>query len=132
MIKKTITYTNYNTGEQITGDFYFNLNKAELMRMEMGVNGGFTEKINQIVESKNAPEIMALFEDIIQKSYGVKTPEGGFVKRKEYLEAFMATDAYSELFMELATDADKAAEFVNGIVPADIAKKAAEHPALNN
>ena len=131
MIKKTITFTDYN-GEQKTRDYYFNLNKAELMRMEMSVNGGFTEKINRVVASQNAPEIIAIFEDLIQKSYGVKTAEGGFIKRKEDLEAFMATEAYSELFMELATDADKAAEFVNGIVPADIAKQAAasSHPAI--
>lgn len=37
----------------------------------------------------------------------------------------MATEAYSELFMELATNADAAAEFVNGIVPGDISKQVA-------
>ena len=77
------------------------------------------------MEAQDAPAIIEIFEDLIQRSYGVKTVDGGFVKRKEDLEAFMATDAYSELFMELATNADAAAEFVNGIVPADVSKQAA-------
>lgn len=129
MIKKTITYTDYNGNEQ-KGDFYFNLNKAELMRMEMSINGGLTAKINRIIAAEDMPSIIEIFEELIQKSYGVKTPDGkGFMKRKEDLDAFMATEAYSELFMELATDSDKAAEFINGIVPADLSKQIAANPA---
>lgn len=132
MIKKTITYSDYN-GVERTEDFYFNLNKAELMKMEMSTTGGMAERIQRIVAAQDAPSIIAVFEDLIQRSYGVKTPDGrGFVKRASDLESFMSTEAYSILFMELATDADKAAEFVNGIVPADAAKNAANHPALKN
>lgn len=131
MIKKTITYTDYN-GVERTEDFYFNLNKAELMKMEMSTTGGMAEMIQRVVAAQDAPAIIAIFEDLIQRSYGVKTPDGrGFIKSRSDLEAFMSTEAYSILFMELATDADKAAEFVNGIVPADAAKNA-NHPALKN
>ena len=119
MLKKPITYTDYN-GVEKKQDFYFNLTKAEIMKMEMSVSGGLTEKIRRIVDAQDQPAIIAVFEDLIGKSYGVKTPEGGFMKKPEYLEAFMATPAYSELFMELATDADAAAKFVNGIVPAGL------------
>lgn len=126
MIKKTITYTDCN-GNERTEDFYFNLNKAEIMRMEMSVSGGFAERIQRIIAAQDQPAIIAVFEDLIQKSYGVKTPDGkGFLKRKEDLELFIATEAYSELFMELATDADAAAAFINGIVPANMAKQLAE------
>ena len=129
MIKKTITYNDYN-GVERTEDFYFNLNKAELMKMEMAIKGGMAEMIQRIVAAQDAPAIIEVFEDLIKRSYGVKTPDGrGFVKRVADLEEFMATEAYSNLFMELATDADKAAEFVNGIVPADAAANA-DHPAL--
>ena len=132
MIKKTITYHDYN-GVERTEDFYFNLNKAELMKMEMAIKGGMAEMIQRIVAAQDAPaiiEVFEVFEDLIKRSYGVKTPDGrGFLKKAEDLEAFMSTEAYSILFMELATDADKAAEFVNGIVPAD-AVAAANHPAL--
>lgn len=123
MIKKTLTYTDYN-GNERTEDFYFHLNKAEITKMEMSTAGGMAEKIQRIVAAQDQPAIIAVFEDLIQRSYGVKTPDGkGFVKRPEDLEAFVATEAYSDLFMELATNADAASEFVNGIVPADLAKQ---------
>ena len=132
MIKKTITYTDYN-GVERTEDFHFNLNKAELMKMEMGTKGGMAEMIQRVVAAQDAPAIIAVFEDLIQRSYGVKTPDGrGFIKRAYDLEEFMATEAYSILFMELATNADEAAKFVNGIVPADATVANADHPALKN
>lgn len=132
MLKKTMTYTDFN-GEKRTEDFYFNLTKAEIMKMEMGVSGGLAEMIQRIVAAQDQPAIISVFEDLIQKAYGVKTPDGrGFVKRKEDLEAFIATEAYSDMFMELATDADKASEFVNGIIPAEMAAELekSNHPAL--
>lgn len=123
MIAKQMTYTDYN-GNTRTETFYFNLNKAEITKMEMSVKGGLAESINRIVAAQDTPAIIAVFEDLIKKSYGVKTPDGrGFLKRPEDLEAFMATEAYSDLYMELATDADKAAEFINGIIPADLSKQ---------
>ena len=124
MIKETITFTDYN-GNERKRDYFFNLNKAEIMKMEMSTAGGLAERIQRVVEAQDQPAIIQIFEDLIQKSYGVKTPDGGFVKRKEDLEEFIATEAYSELFMKLATDADAAAKFVNGIVPADMAKQLA-------
>lgn len=124
MLKKTITYTDYN-GTERTNDYYFNLTKAELMKMEMGTTGGLTEKIKNITANNDAPAIIEIFEDLIKKSYGVKTADGGFVKKAEYVDAFVSTEAYSILFMELATDADAAAKFINGIVPADMSKQVA-------
>lgn len=129
MIKKTITYTDYN-GNERTEDKYFNLTKAEITKMELSTKGGLAEMINRIVAAQDAPAIIEVFEDLIKRSYGVKTPDGkGFMKRKEDLEEFMATEAYSQLFMELATDADAAAAFVNGVVPADMAKQIASENA---
>lgn len=131
MIKKTITYVDYN-GVERTEDHYFNLNKAEIMRMELGTRGGLAEKIQRIVAAQDAPAIIEVFEDLIKKSFGVKDADGkGFVKRQEDLEAFMSTEAYPTLFMELATDADAAAAFINGIVPSDTNKhtSATVHPA---
>lgn len=119
MIKKTITYKDFN-GNDRTEEFYFNLTKAEVTRMEMSTTGGMAEMIQRVIAAQDAPSLIRIFEEMIRKSYGVKTPDGrGFVKRKEDLENFMATEAYSQLFMELVTDADSAAEFVNGIIPSD-------------
>ena len=132
MIKKTIAYTDYN-GNQRKEDFWFNLTKAEVARMEMSTEGGMAEMINRIVAAQDVPSLISIFEEMIQKSYGVKTPDGrGFVKRKEDLENFMATEAYSELFMELVTDADAAAKFLNGIIPSYDDKKPAQIAASNN
>ena len=132
MRKETIKFTDYNGTEQ-TRDYYFNLNKAEIMKMEMSTKGGLAERIKRIVDTQDQPAIIEVFEDLIKRSFGVKTPDGiGFEKKKEDLEAFMATEAYSELFMKLATDADAAAAFINGIIPADMSQEAAKkasHPA---
>ena len=118
MLKKTITYTDYN-GVERKEDFWFNLTEAEITKMEMSTSGGFAEMINRIIAAQDAPSIIKVFEELIQKSYGVRTPDGrGFTKRPEDLEAFVTTEAYSQLFMELATDVDAASAFVNGIVPA--------------
>lgn len=120
MIKKTITYTDYN-GNKRTEDFYFHLNKAEISKMEMSTKGGLAEQIDRIIKAQDAPAIIAVFEDLIKKSFGVKGPDGrGFYKRPSDLEDFMATEAYSILFMELATDDKAGAAFVNGIMPADM------------
>lgn len=119
MLKKTIPYNDYNGGER-TEDFYFNLSKAEIMEMEMGTTGGFVEMINRVVAAQDTASIVKIFKEIILKAYGVKSPDGKrFIKSKELSEEFAQTEAYSNLFMELATDADAAAAFINGIVPAD-------------
>ena len=128
MIKKTMTYVDYN-GTERTEDHYFHLTKAEIMEMEMSIDGGLAEMITRIVAAQKVPEIIKIFKDLILKSYGVKSPDGKrFIKNQQLIDEFAQTEAYSMLFMELATDADKAAEFVNGIMPADIdAKEAMKH-----
>ena len=129
MIKETITYTDYN-GNERTEDAYFNLTKAEIMKMEMSTKGGLAETIQRVIQAQDQVSIIQIFEDLIHKSYGVKTPDGkGFRKTKEDLEEFISTPAYSELFMKLATDADAASRFINGVVPADMAKQMAEQSA---
>lgn len=123
MLKKRITYTDYN-GTKREEDFYFNLSKAEIMEMEMSTSGGLTEMITRIIETKDAPSIIKVFKEIIMKAYGEKSPDGKrFIKSKELSESFAQTEAYSELFMELASDSDAASKFVNGIIPADMARE---------
>lgn len=124
MLKKTITYPDYN-GVERTEDFYFNLSKAEVMEMEMSTSGGLAEMITKIVAAQDAPAIIKIFKDLVLKAYGEKSLDGKhFVKSEEIATAFSQTEAYSILFMELATDADAAAKFVNGIIPANIDKMA--------
>ena len=124
MITKTIKYTDYNGAER-EEKFLFNLSKAELMEMEMGTTGGLAEMITKIVETQDAPSIIKIFKDLILKAYGEKSADG-----KRFMKVdkdgtplsigFSQTEAYSQLFMELATDADAAAKFLQGIIPSDI------------
>ena len=129
MLKKTITYKDYNDVER-TEDFYFNLSKAEAMEMELSITGGLTEMIRKIVAAQDTPTIIATFKQIILKAYGEKSADGRrFIKSEELSKAFSETEAYSILYMELATDANAAAEFVNGIVPKDVDAPAAQQSA---
>lgn len=119
MLKKNIKYTDYN-GVERDEDFLFNLSKAEIMEMQMTTTGGLAEMIQNIIKAQDTPSIIKIFKDIILKAYGEKSADGKrFIKSQELSDAFSQTEAYSTLFMELATDDVKAAEFINGIVPAD-------------
>lgn len=117
MLKKTITYTDYN-GIERTEDFYFNLSQAELMDMEMSIEGGLSKKINKIVNAKDNVTLYKLFTDIITKAYGEKSSDGRrFIKSKEISESFIQTEAYSVLLNEFITNSDSAVKFANAIIP---------------
>lgn len=132
MFKKTVTYVDYN-GVERKEDFFFNLNKAELMEMEMGTTGGYAEMVQKIIDAKDAPSIIRIFKELVLKAYGVKSDDGKrFIKNKELSDAFSQTEAYSQIFMELATNDVAAAEFVNGVVPSDLAKQIAEQSKTTN
>ena len=124
MLKKTISYEDYN-GNSVTESFYFHLSKPELIELEVQYDKGLAAEINKIVETDNSKELIAIFKRIIALSYGVKSEDGKrFSKSDDIRDSFMETAAYSELFMELATNADAAAEFITGLLPADMAAEA--------
>lgn len=117
MIKWPITYTDYN-GETHTEDFYFNLNKAELLDLQMDANGGYADYLKQIVDQKDIRRLGEEFRRLIILSYGVKSPDGRrFIKSDELREEFKQTEAYVELYMQLATNEGAAEKFVNGVLP---------------
>jgi hypothetical protein len=123
MIKKTVTYTDFD-GNERTEDFYFHLTEQELTEWELSVDGGLSGVLRRIVNSQDTKTIIGIFKDLLVKSYGVKTPDGrGFVKNEEVLNNFTCTQAFSDIYMELATDDKAAAEFVNGVMPSSLAEK---------
>jgi len=129
MLKKKVTYTDYN-GVERTEDFYFNLTKAEITEMELSTAGGFAEMLQKVVAAQDGPTIIKVFKDLVLKAYGEKSADGKrFVKSDEISTAFSQTEAYSQIFMELATDSKAAADFVNAIIPADMAKEVAKKAA---
>jgi len=118
MLKKTITYVDYNDVER-KEDFYFNLSKAELAEMELSTTGGLST-LKKIISAQDTPSIIKIFKELILKAYGEKSADGKrFVKSEELSRDFSQTEAYSVLFMELASKSDEAANFVNGIIPAE-------------
>lgn len=131
MLKKTIEYTDFN-GVARKEDFYFNLSKAEILEMELSTAGGFTAHIQRIIDAQDTPTLMEIFKDLILRSYGEKSPDGKrFIKDEALTKGFTQTEAYSKLYIELATNDELSAAFVNAIVPADMAKEMASQLTAN-
>jgi hypothetical protein len=125
VLKKTIRYEDFN-GDEAVEDFYFHLSKAELVEMEMSHQGGMHQHLQNIVDSQDGKAIMAEFKELILSAYGKRSEDGKrFIKNQALRDEFVSTEAYSQLFFELCTQADKAAEFVNGVVPAGLAAEVA-------
>lgn len=120
MLKKTITFTDYD-GNERKEDFWFNLSKAEILEMELLTEGGMENLIDKVIASQDIPGLAKIFKELILKSYGEKSADGRrFIKNEQLTTEFTQTEAYSQLFMELASDAEAAAAFINGIIPNDI------------
>lgn len=120
MIKKTITYTDYD-GNTRKEDFYFNLSKAELAEMNYGATGGMQKVLERMTQEQDMRRLLELVKEIVLKSYGQKSMDGKrFIKSEQLREEFSQTEAYSNLYVELLEDGDAAAAFFKGILPSDI------------
>lgn len=123
MLKKVIKYKDYN-GNDRTEEFWFHMSEAELAEMQLSVNGGLENLMRQIINTRDTARLVTIFKDLVLNAYGEKSIDGRlFQKSPELSRAFSQTPAYSILFMEMATDAEKAADFLNGIVPDSIKEK---------
>lgn len=124
MIKKTVTFKDFD-GNDRTEDFYFHLTEQELTEWEFSIDGGLSGVLRRITQSTDLTKYVEIFKDLLIRSYGVKTPDGrGFIKSKEVLDNFIYTQAFSDIYMELATDDKAASEFVNGIIPESLRERA--------
>lgn len=127
MVKKTITYTDYD-GTERTEDFYFNLTKAELMEMQLSMEGGMRAYIQRIMAAKSQLALVNLFKQILLLSYGKKSDDGRLFLKNDTIRAeFEAHPVYSQIYMELSLNEEKAAEFINGLIPADMRN---QNPAM--
>lgn len=126
MLKQTITYIDYNDEER-TEDFFFNLSKAELAEMELTTPGGLAAYIEKIINTKDTPELIKIFKKLVLDAYGIKSDDGRrFIKSPEIAKAFSETEAYSNFFMDLATNSDMASMFINSIIPKSMAEEVAK------
>lgn len=127
MVVKKIKYTDFN-GVEREEEFMFNLTEAEITEMELTTDGGLSDSIKKIISAQDTPEIIKTFKMLLLKSYGEKSADGRrFIKSDELTEAFTQTNAYSQLFMELATDDKAAIAFINGIIPDSMRERVAEN-----
>lgn len=126
MYTKEISYVDYD-GNERTETFFFNLNEAELLEMDMLESGGLDKMLRRIVSEQNSKRIFEMFKKIIMKAYGVKTLDGRRLEKSDQLsKEFTETEAYNKLVMELFTDPDKAADFIRKIIPANLSAEAAK------
>lgn len=131
MLKKTITYTDFN-GVERKEDFYFNFTEAELTEMQLTTEGGLDAYIQRVVDAKDQTTLIELFKDLVLKAYGVKSEDGRYFDKSDAAkERFSHSEPYSIIFMELATDDAAAAEFFNGVIPKATAKAIAEAEKAN-
>lgn len=130
MIKITKTYTDFN-GTQRTEDFFFHFNQAELMEMEMSTEGGFSARVQRIINANNRSDLIQIMKKFVLDAYGIKSDDGRrFMKDDEIRRSFVECPAYSMIFMELAINDKAAAEFINKVVPADMPKPDAAPAAI--
>lgn len=129
MYKITKKYTDYN-GVEKEEDFYFNLSKADIIKMELSEDGGMDKRLERLVKTQDMKEAIKVFEGLVLMAYGVKTDDGRFVKNDQIRADFVSSAAYSEIFTEIATDPDKATTFVNGVVPNREEKSSIPAPAI--
>ena len=126
MVVKKIKYTDFN-GVEREEEFMFNLTEAEITEMELTTDGGLSDSIKKIISAQDTPEIIKTFKMLLLKSYGEKSADGRrFIKSEELTEAFTQTNAYSQFFMELATDDKAAIAFINGIIPESMRERVSE------
>lgn len=135
MLKKSITYTDFN-GNERTEDHYFNLSKVELTEMQFSINGGFQNLIQQIISEQDNVELFKLFKELILKSYGRKSLDGKrFEKSEEISKEFEQSPAYEVLFMELISGDDageKVAKFAEAILPQDLVEEEKKNGNIRN
>ena len=120
MIKKRIKYEDFD-GVEREEDFYFNLTKTELVKWNYSASGGLEEAVKKIIDTKDAKELLKIYDKIITMSYGVKSPDGKkFVKSEEITNDFKDTNAYDVMFIEYLSHPESFNAFIDGIMPKDI------------
>lgn len=115
MLKKTIEYVDFDERPR-KEDFYFNLTKAEILELELSETGGLEAAMKRIAASQDGKEMIRIFKEVLRRAYGEREADGSFVKSDARFEKFSHTEAYSELVMEIMTDADKLATFISSLI----------------
>lgn len=139
MIKKTITYENPFTEQQVTEEHHFHLSKADFVELQMENHNapeitdpesgqkldGFRAKLQAIINAEDAAAVLVVVKDLVRRSYGKKEGDK-FLKSSAIWAEFEGSGAYSELLYELSTDAEASAAFMQAIVPKSLLAEASD------
>ena len=132
MLKKTITYTDYN-GVERKEDFLFNLTKTDLMKWDLKTPGGLAARLERISQKFDIPALTSFIEDLIDMSYGIKSDDGvRFIKDEKLSTMFRQTDAYDQLFVNLLSNEKETTNFINGILPKELMEEVKKQNAEAN
>lgn len=123
MYAKKYTYEDFD-GNEITETFYFNFTELELMKLHNETEGGLDGFIKKMEAEQDVVKMQEFFQNLMDKSYGVRIDNNRFSKKPEYLDAFKESQAYSDLFFLFASDADEGAKFINQIMPKKLRQQA--------
>lgn len=130
MLKKTVTYEDYN-GVEHTEDFYFNLTKVECMELEFGFGADETlsGSIQTLINAGDMATVIKTIKKIVLTSYGIKSPDGKrFIKNDTVRTEFEENPAFEQIYWELVTNSEKAADFITGIMPSAIRNSLGDNP----
>lgn len=133
MLKKTITYTDYNGNEQ-TEDCYFHLNRTELMDIALDLPDGIVEEstdanevTTHLVDKLGTKGLFEFIKNVVKKSYGIKSEDGRRFEKSETISLeFTQTPMFDEIMTEFTTDDVAASNFINAVIPAEFINKSLE------
>lgn len=129
MLKKQVTFRDNDNNEKTT-TLYFNLTRFEWLELETYTKGGLIENLQMAIETGNAKKTIDILKKIILRAYGEKDAESGeFEKSDEIAIKFSKTDAFSELFYELAYNEEASKTFFLGLIPTEFRDEAAKKMA---
>ena len=126
MLRKEVKYKDFD-GNDRKDVLWFHLNEVEITEMDLETSGGLVKYMESIIDTNDVNQLIAIFKDLLIRSYGERSMDGKhFYKDDKIRNEFVSSAAYPVLYMEMVSDADKAVEFINGIVPSNIREQMAK------
>ena len=126
MLRKEVEYKDFD-GNDRKDILWFHLNEVEITEMDLETSGGLVKYMESIIDTKDVDRLITIFKDLLIRSYGERSMDGKhFYKDDKIRNEFVSSAAYPVLYMEMVSDANKAVEFINGIVPSNIREQMAK------
>ena len=114
MLKRDISFNDQFENTVVTETHYFNLNLTELMEIDLD---GILKKLSN---TEDTATVALEIKKVILAAVGER--DGKYFIKEEYVRKnFERTGAYNALVIELSSNADAAANFIKGLLPAELA-----------